>query len=574
MKASTHETDVLIIGGGAGGMYAAINAVDMGAKVILISKALMGRGGCSATFGYIGGTYTPEKNEPGTPIDSTEDKSFPDKIKYYGHYLADQEFAKKAWSYNETFYHRMEEMGLYIRRTEDGTLVTSGGFGYGPISPKLGTSGKGIMDVLRSQVFMRKIPVFEESSGVTLIQYDGRVTGAIIFDYLHGTLHEIRAKAVILACGHVNWLWDRNTGTREQAGNGLSMAFRAGAELAGIEMVWWHIADVARPKAWMRSHMYPNPIPLTTAVTEFYNSKNELFFHGNMYRGAQPSYYLACKHLTLQIQKGLARADGGYFAYFGKIDPHILNEYSTVGSYLRKLGLDPSTDMIECAMTSHQQRGGVAIDHDMATRVDGLYIAGSLAADFITGIITVCWEAQTAARSAVDYARRHQLTANEEARIKTEKNFDSLLAAAPRDPISPSMVKYEIRKLMGREMNYFKDGEKIRRAIEGIRTIRQTLVPRMQIQSKSPVANYELLDAIDVPDMLDVAELIGIASLTRTESRGSFYRLDYPVVDNVNWLKNIYLSGRVSEPTIRFEDVNLKYVRPQDQKADFLTTEY
>lgn len=555
-------------------MYAAINASDMGAKVILISKALLGRGGCSSTFGYIGGTYSPKKKESAPPIDSTEDKSFHDKIKYYGHYLADQEFAKKAWSYSETFYHRMEKMGLYIRRTDDGAVVTSGGFGYGPISAKLGTSGKGIMDILRSQLFLRKIPILEESTGVTLIRTGERVTGAVIYDYMHGTLHEIHAKAVILACGHVNWLWDRTTGTREQAGNGLAMAYRAGAELAGIEMIWWHIADVAHPKAWMRSHMYPNPIPMTTEVVEFYNSDRELFFHGNMYPNAQPSYYLSCKYLTKQIQLGKARADGGYFAYFGKIDPFNLREYSTVGSYMRKLGLNPQKDMIECAMTSHQQRGGVAVDHDMSTRVQGLYIAGSLAADFVTGIITVAWEAETAARSAVDYAHRNSRVANRVTIREVEKKFFNLLAAAPRDPISPSAIKDQIRQLMGREMNYFKNEEKIQRAIAGLREIRRKLVPRMQVRSKDPVANYELLDAVDVPDMLDVAELISIASLNRTESRGAFYRMDYPVTDNKNWLKNIYLSGDVSEPTIRLGNVNLKYVRPADEMADFLTSEY
>jgi len=574
MATITHDTDVLIIGGSAGGMYAAINAFDMGAKVMLISKALLGRGGCSATFGYIGGTYSSKKNRVAPPLDSTEDKSFHDKIKYYGHYLADQEFAKKAWSYNETFYHRMEEMGLYIRRTDDGDVVTSGGFGYGPISPKLGTTGKGIMDVLRSQLFTRRVPILEESTGVTLIRSGERVTGAIIYDYMKGTLIQIHAKAVILACGHVNWLWDRNTATREQAGNGLAMAYRAGAELAGIEMVWWHIADVAYPKAWMRSHMYPNPIPMTSEVVEFYNSDGEMFYHGNMYRGAQPSYYISCKYLTRQIQAGKARADGGYFAYFGKIDPYNLREYSTVGSYLEKLGLDPQKDMIECAMTSHQQRGGVAVDHDMATRVEGLYIAGSLAADFVTGIITVAWEAETAARSAVEFARRNPRLARGTTIRGIEKKFSDLLSAVPRSPIAPSVVKERIRQLMGKEMGYFKDGEKIARAIAGLREIRRDLVPRMQIRSKNPVANYELLDAVDVPDMLDVAELISIASLKRTESRGAFYRSDYPIVDNKNWLKNIYLSGDVSEPTVKLRDVNLKYVRPADETADFLTSEY
>jgi succinate dehydrogenase/fumarate reductase flavoprotein subunit len=107
-----------------------------------------------------------------------------------------------------------------------------------------------------------------------------------------------------------------------------------------------------------------------------------------------------------------------------------------------------------------------------------------------------------------------------------------------------------------------------------LRHIRQNLLPRVHIPSKSRVANYDLMDALDLPDMLDVAELICISALNRKESRASFYRTDYPVVDNRNWLKNIYLSGEMHDVKVRLGDVNLKYVRPVDETADFLDSEY
>ncbi len=575
METQRHETDILVIGGSAGGMYAAITAHEKGAKVIIVAKALLGRGGCSATFGYFGATYKPKgRAEELVQLDSTQDKSFPDKIKYYGHFLVDQEFAAKAWSYTDRLYHRMEEFGLYLRRTDDGTLVTSSDFGYGPLSPKHGNSGKGIMDVLRGQIFRLGIPVLEESMGVSLIHDNGRVGGALVYDYMNGVIHEVRAKAVILACGHVNWLWNRSTATREQAGNGLAMAFHAGAELAGIEMIWWHMADMARPAAWMRSHMYPNPMPMTTETIEYYNSAGEMFFHSNMYKAAQPSYYLQCKHLMKEVHKGLARPDGGYYAYFGKLDPRLLDEYCLSHTFMRKLGLDPQKDLIECAMTCHQQRGGVAMDHSMATRVEGLYVAGSIAADFITGIVTVCWEADTAATSAVDYARRHGLMSTQNAAASLEKRLHALLSATPANPLAPSAIKHQIRELMGREMDYQKSGEKIQRAIDGLRAIRQNMLPRVHIASKNPRANYDLMDALDLPDMLDVAELICVSALNRKESRAAFYRTDYPTVDNRNWLKNIHLSGKVSDVNVRLVDANLKYVRPADETADFLESEY
>lgn len=575
MITQRNETDVLVIGGSAAGMYAAITAQEQGAKVMVVAKALLGRGGCSATFGYLGATYKgTTKHEKLVQLDSTQDKSFSEKIKYYGHYLVDQEFATKAWSYTNRFYHRMEEFGLYIRRTDDGTLVTAGDFGYGPVSPKHGNSGKGVMDVLRGQIFRRQIPVLEESMGVSLIESNGRVGGALVYDYMNGVVHEVRAKSVILACGHVNWLWSRSTATREQAGNGLAMAFHAGAELAGIEMIWWHIADMARPAAWMRSHMYPNPMPMTTETIEYYNSAGELFFRGNMYKAAQPSYYLQCKHLMKEIRKGLARPDGGYYAYFGKVDPKLLDEYCLGHTFMRKLGLDPRHDLMECAMTCHQQRGGVAMDHSMATRVEGLFVAGSMAADFITGIVTVCWEAETAALSAVKFAGTHELMKVGEPAKTLEKRLNDHLDAASSNPVAPSAIKREVRELMGREMDYMKSEEKILRAIDGLRHIRKNLLSRIHIPSKNRLANYDLMDALDLPDMLDVAELISVAALNRKESRAAFYRTDYPVVDNRSWLKNIYLSGTMDDVNVRLGDVNLKYVRPADETADFLDSEY
>lgn len=584
MTTQTHETDVLIIGSGGAGLYAAITAWDQGAKVMVVSKSLLGRGGCSAIFGLIGGSYkkAPAGAKP-VPLDPAFpfDKSFPfaDKVKYLGNYLVDQEYAVGPWAWPNTFYHRMEEFGLYIRRHDDGTLVTAGdigdGRGYGPISPKTGTTGKGVMDAFRSQIFKRRIPVLEESMGVTLIESNGRVGGAIVYDFMHGVIHEIRAKAVILACGHVNNLWKRTTATREQAGNGLAMAFNAGAELAGIEIIWWHIADMARPNAWTRSHMHPNSIPMTMESVEYYNSNNELFFNEKMYnKAAQPCYYLQCKHLLREIHKGLARTDGGYYASFKKIDPKILDEFSTAHTYLRKLGLDPQKDMMECAMSIHQMRGGVAMDHSMATRVEGLFVAGSLAADFITGIQVVCWEAEVAATAAVRYAKSHELMRFNEPAKRIEKRLNDLLDAAPAEPIVPSFIKHKIRELMSREMDYIKNADKIQRAVGGLRDIRENLLPHMHIPSKNLRANFDLVDALDVPDMLDVCELICIASLNRKESRASFYRTDYPVVDNKNWLKNIYLSGDVSDPDIRFVNVNLKYTRPADETADFVNSEY
>lgn len=564
------ETDVAIIGGSAAGMAAAIRLADAGAKVTIISKALLGRGGCSVMFGYISGSYSPGA------VAREEDQSFPDKIKYYAHYMVDQDFAKAAWGYGRDFYAEMERMGLYIRRTDDGTIVTSGGRGYGPISPKWGTTGKGIMDVMRTQVFSRPISLMEEAMATRIISEDGEVAGVVAYDYGRGRVWLVRAPCVIVCTGHVNYLWARSTATREMNGNGIAMAYRAGAEVEGLELTWFHIADLASPQAWMRLHGYPNPIPMTTEVGRFYNSDGELFFHSNLFADAQPSYYLQCKALARQVYAGKARADGGYYVDFTHVDPRILEEYGVLPEFFRKLGLDISKDRLECAMTCHQMRGGISMDpRTMATRVPGLYVAGSAAADYITGIVTVCYEAKVAAESCLE--RLHDVKRAVPPRGEVQAELRRIEhAAAGRATVRylPAQVKREIRSVMWTYSNYFKRGDRLQQGLAELRRIRQEMVPAMAVPTRGLRFNLDLVDALDVEDMLDVGELFLISALTREESRGPFYREDFPYTDNEQWLKRIAIRHDGEAPALRTIPVELTYVRPPDAKADFLTSEY
>ena len=566
------NTDLLIVGGGGAGTFAAIVAQDAGMRVLLVVKSLLGRGGCSGILGFTGSgvhikTMVANPNE-----------AFEDKIKYYTHYLGDQDFMKESAAAGPEILPELERMGVYFRRTSSGDLVTCMETGYGLIAPRYGNTGKGVMDVLRAQVFDRKIPVMEEAMATSLLTQDGQVIGATVYDFLHGETYAVRSSAVILATGQVDFLWKRSTATREQAGNGLAMAFRAGAELENIEQKWWHIGDIAYPEAWQRFHLYPNPIPLTMDVAHYYNSAGELFFHSNMYRKSQPSYYIQSKYVMKEIKKGLARPDGGYFVSYRHVDPKLLEEYSLLWKFFHKIGLDPRKDMAECAMCCHQMRGGIRLYPGMATNLPGLFLAGSVAASYISGIVNVCWEGKRAVSFAGDWVRKmkNRPVSNPEQEKIEEARIRSVCENSHPDGVLPAVLKRTIRETMSKFMPYAKSQVKMEGGLEEIRRIKRDLVPRMVVPSASGRFNWDVVDALDVFDMLTCCELDILSGLQRKESRGGFYREDYPVTDNLSWLKKIVLrKGRADgEVEISLVPVELKYVKPPDDKADFLSTEY
>src|SRR5208282_4250525 len=122
-----------------------------------------------------------------------------------------------------------------------------------------------------------------------------------------------------------------------------------------------------------------------------------------------------------------------------------------------------------------------------------------------------------------------------------EKRIFKNLKNSPDNGISPVEVKRMIREIMWDEMGYVKNETKMRRALERLKEVREKIVPRMHLSTGTTVWNYEWVDALDVDDMLQVCELLVQSSIMRKESRGPFYREDYPYVDNENWLKHICL---------------------------------
>jgi succinate dehydrogenase/fumarate reductase flavoprotein subunit len=190
----------------------------------------------------------------------------------------------------------------------------------------------------------------------------------------------VLARAVILATGYSDRLHARSTGTREMSGDGIAMAWRAGATLANLEMQWWHTNDIADPPSWQRMQVYPNPMLGSDKSARMVNSAGDEFFNQQQDDPlAYGPYTVQLKALARQVHAGKARYDGGYYAGFDHCDPQEVEAYTSYGKGFRQLGLRFPEQLVEAAVTAHYRQGGIDVDvKTMRSSVAGLYAAGGL----------------------------------------------------------------------------------------------------------------------------------------------------------------------------------------------------
>jgi succinate dehydrogenase/fumarate reductase flavoprotein subunit len=563
------DTDVLVIGGGSAGVHAALKVQSEGLRVLQVVKGFLGRSGASIFAGNLQLQNTKDPAE--------EEKFVGIRARYGSSYLNDQDYIKRACRFTEeVFYPEMERRGLYIRRDDQGELVTSADRKAGNVwAPQQGFSGTMIMEVLRKDVLVRKVPLLQETMVTSLLVDDGAVVGVTALDIVRGEFFVIRAKAVIIATGPGNYLATRSTATREQCGNGFAMAYRAGAQMQDLEMQWFHASDIAAPKAWMRLHIYPNPMPVTEKTVRLYGADKELFFQQNMHPKVKQPYYLQLRYLYNEVQKGNAKWHGGFYGGYTHIEPEIMENFSYQTQFFKNIGLDIGKDLVELGITWHMTFGGIRTNtHTFASSLEGLYAPGGVGSHGVGSITYVGYDGTVAAEQSCERARRIALPAVPQDQVRREESrLRRHLKAKGEGGLLPAQVKKRIREIMSEKMGYVKSAARMQSALDDLAEVRATMLPRMGLGSASRNWNYDWVDALDVEDMLDVCELTIRASMQRKESRGYFFREDYPYIDNKNWLKHVVATRVGTDIRFEFTSAAQKF-GPENETDDFLTADY
>ena len=560
--------DVLIIGGGAAGLRAAIAAAELNPKldIAIVSKVYPMR---SHTVSAEGGMAAVLR----TDYDNFDLHAY-DTIKG-SDFLADQDavefFVKEAPK--ESI--RLEHWGCPFSRDPDDRISVRA-FGGMSVKRTLFATDKIGFHLLHSlfqtSLKFENIRRYDEWFATSILVDNGRVDGVTAIDIRSGELVSFLAKSVVIATGGCGRIYQFTTNGWIKTGDGMAMAYRAGVPLKDMEMVQYHPT------------LLPNTGILITEAARgegghLLNKDGERFLKRYVPNKMElgPRDILSRAEMT-EIKEGRG-LDGPYGSYVHLDLTHLGEE--TIEEKLpfvkelaeKYLGIDPVHEMIPVRPGQHYMMGGVHTDVHGYTGLPGLFAAGEMACVSMNGAnrlgsnsLTECLVfGAEAGIGAAQYATKQGapsfgnpvqgLALEEEKRI-----YDRVLKSETGEKIST--IRTEMQKAMEENVGIYRDENHLKQACRLIGDLKQRMRNAV-VEDKDRVYNTDLVSALELDFMLDVAETIAYAALARKESRGAHSRTDYPKRDDVGFLKHLVVYATGTVPRIDTMPVTITRWKPE-----------
>ena len=547
MSRSRHiETDVLIIGAGGAGMYAAIEAARNGAQVVLLDRSLIGRGGATVmaqmTVAAAIGEQTPDHWE----------HHLADTLKA-GRGLCDPALSRLLCETGVECIREMDAWGVgWARITDDGAdpgprlraVMAPGHDRPRCVYVDFLNTGPAVSRTLRTQVI--RTPGIRRVGDLVVTDLtvrDGHCAGAVAMHVPTSEVVTLGATSTIIATGGLTRLYRRNSASANMGGDGYALALRAGAELIDMEFVQF----------FPIGHLAPRLIGMDPIMWDPFRYKlGGRLLNGAMeeftdrYGVAESGKYILTRDLatfaiTREVDAGRGSPHGGAYLSFQHCSAQELRDaFGPVINRLAKQGIDLTRQPIEVAPIAHYHMGGIRVDVDMATRVPGLFAAGE-AVGGANGANRLSGNAIT---EAFAFGRAAGRGAAAHARSARAAPWDGNTARAESDrangvqrtlAFNPAEMLTTLQALMSDDVGPFRTAAGLQRALDRIAAMRGELgewpphaVDRFDAQR---------LDWLDLRNMLLVAETVTRAALLRTESRGAHQRDDHPGLE-AGWTLN------------------------------------
>jgi len=532
------ETDVLVVGAGGAGMYAAIAAARNGADVILADKSLIGRGGATIMAQMTTAAALGEQ-EP----DSWE-KHLEDTLEA-GRGLCDEELSAILCEEAIDRIREMDDWKVGWAR-KDGKIT--GVMAPGHSVPRCVyvdflNTGPAVAKCLRTQVARADSVIRVSGLAINdVVVDDGIVTGAVGWNLADETPVTIAANAVVLAAGGLTRLYARNSASVNMNGDGYAMALRAGAELIDMEF----------PQFFPIGHLAPRLVGMDPIMWDpfryklggrLFNAEGEEFLH--KYGGEDAEKYTTTRDIisygiTKEAEAGLATEGGGVHLSFQHIPEEKLREaFGPVIDKLAANGIDLTKRTIEVSPIAHYHMGGIRVNGQMETNVAGLYgageaVGGANGANRLSGnaIPEAFVFGERAGRFAAGYARGRNRTWSDGAAAEHLDRLNTLIGRqtdANGEKAALGEMWFELQKLMWEKVGVLRTGAKLTAALARVRDM------RTQLDGMSPANgsafNMTLQDWYDLRSGLLTAESVTLAAINRTESRGAHQREDFEQMD-------------------------------------------
>jgi len=560
--------DVLIVGGGLAGLAAALKA-DPGLKVAVLSKvhplrshSVAAQGGINAALG----------NNPAGLDDSWEKHAF-DTIKG-SDYLADQDAAELMCQLAIPTMYELDHWGVPFSRFPGGAIAQRpfGGAGFPRACYAADRTGQMLLHTLYEQAIRKNVTFYDECLVTSLVVRDGRCHGVIAWDLPSGSVVPLGARAVVFATGGYGRVFLKSTNAYINLGSGIGMAYKAGVPLKDMEFVQFH------PTALQGKNIL---------ITEGARGEGGYLVNNEgrrfMEDYAPKAMELAPRDIVARaIQREIEKGHGFENEYV-----HLDLRHLGRDKIMKRLpgireicihfaGLDPIDTPIPIHPSQHYSMGGIDVDKDCASPVAGFYAAGECACVSVHGanrlggnsLLESIVFGKIAGQSLSRFLRDGGAGPVSERAIGEESRrfINKVTAIRQRDKgENIFQVLNRLKAVMSDKAGIFRKEQTLREGLAEIPALREASGKAFIFGSCHRFCQ-ELLVHIEFEYMLDVAEAILLGALQRDETRGSHYRTDFPVRDDVGWLKHTLMTYTEKGPLITHEPVDVSKYAPQERK--------
>jgi len=562
--------DVLIVGGGLAGLRAAVGLCDK-YDVGLISKVYPIR---SHSIAAQGGINAALANNPNAKDDTWEKHAF-DTVKG-SDYLADQDAAELMCQEAIKIVYEMEHWGCPFSRFPDGSIAQRpfGGAGYPRTCYSTDLTGHVLLNTLHERAVFKGVKVYPEWFVIALVNDGGQCHGVIAFDLKNGEIIPIRAKAILFATGGYGRVYFYSTNALINTGSGIGIAYKAGVPIKDMEFVQFHPTALIGTNILMTEACRGEGGYLT-------NKDGERF----MKRYVPNAMELAPRDIvsrSIQTEidegRGLEHPLGKYI----NLDLRHLGAEKILAKLpgirnicMDFIGIDPILEPIPIMPCQHYSMGGIDTNERCETDVKGFYGAGECACVSVHGanrlggnsLLETIVFGKLASIAIDEYLQNGEIRLDERLLMsrkeEMEKKIHGLIHEGNERPYT---ILADLSKTMSSLVGIFRKKEELAQALKNIEAVKERY-KHVHVSSPRLHMNHELLNAIELEYMLEVAHTIALGAYLREESRGAHFRRDFNTRNDADWLKHtIAKIGKDGEPVISSKKVVITKYQPMERK--------
>ncbi|MEV7792624.1 succinate dehydrogenase flavoprotein subunit [Streptomyces sp. NPDC087512] len=566
-----HKYDTVIVGAGGAGMRAAIEATKR-SRTAVLTKLYPTRSHTGAAQGGMAAALANVEE------DNWEWHTF-DTVKG-GDYLVDQDAAEILAKEAIDSVLDLEKMGLPFNRTPDGTIDQrrfgghSRNHGEAPVRRSCyaaDRTGHMILQTLYQNCVKEGVEFFNEFYVLDqlITEVDGvkKSAGVVAYELATGEIHIFRAKSVIYASGGTGKFFKVTSNAHTLTGDGQAAVYRRGLPLEDMEFFQFHPTGIWRMGILLTEGARGEGGILRNKDGERFMEKYAPVMKDLASRD------VVSRSIYTEIREGRGCGPEGDHVYLDltHLPPEQLDaKLPDITEFARTyLGIEPYTDPIPIQPTAHYAMGGIPTNvegevlADNTTVVPGLYAAGEVACVSVHGanrlgtnsLLDINVFGRRAGIAAAEYAQKAdfvELPENPESLVVEQ--IERLRSSTGNERVAT--LRRELQETMDANVMVFRTEQTIKTAVEKIAELRKRY-QNVAIQDKGRRFNTDLLEAVELGNLLDLAEVMAVSALARKESRGGHYREDYPNRDDVNFMRHTMAYREVGDDGT--ESIRLDY---------------